>query len=86
MEVSPVGLCLLKGVIVLPQYRVPDEAAGTRLSGQAPCVRPGARQKPVDDVAVCGKFRSRGPGLRHKVRLVTGKSAPSRHTRIARIA
>ncbi len=52
----PVGLRLLKGVIVLPQYRVPDEAAGACLSGQAPCVGPGAWQKPVDDVAVCGSF------------------------------
>ena len=56
----PVGLRLLMGVIVLHQYGVPDEAAGACLSGQAPCVGPGAWQKPVDDVAVCG-------GLAHAV-------------------
>ena len=50
-----VGLRVVISVVVLPQYRVPDEAAGACLSGQAPCVGPGAWQKPVDDVAVCGR-------------------------------
>ncbi len=52
----PFGHCGLMSVTVLPRYRVPDEAAGARLSCQAPCVRLGAGQKPVENVPVNGSI------------------------------